>query len=288
MPTDPFHDHPPYTPEFCEDGYNNLSHIPNHRDYNARWSADAVLARLTHGGQFGLFYGDDPEETLDFFPARKADAPLFVFIHGGYWRALNKRDFSWVAPAFVARGAAVAVLNYTLAPAVTIDEIVLQMVRAHAWLYRHADDLGFDKKRIVTSGHSAGGHLTAMMLAARWKEIGADLPDDLVSAGLSLSGIHDLEPIATTPFLKILNLSRATIERASPAYLQPGHTRPIITAVGAGETGELRRQTALLGTCWPKNVRRSLTVPGHHLDICDELVKPDSELFKAACELLGL
>lgn len=289
MPAHPLHDHPAFTPEFCEREYNNLARIPNHPDYSARWAADGALARRSQSAQLGLRYGETPAETLDYFPSRKTGAPLLVFIHGGYWRALNKSDFSWIAPAYVARGAAVAVVDYGLAPATPIEEIVRQMLRAHAWLYRHAGELGFDARRIVTSGHSAGGHLTAMMLAARWTAWAADLPADLVGGGLSLSGLFDLEPVAKAPFLANLELTPARVGPLSPAYFRPDRTTPMIAAVGASETDEFRRQTGLIASCWPRNVRRTLTLPDcHHLDICDRLADPGEALFGAACELLGL
>jgi len=289
MPVHPLHDHPAFTSEFCEREYNNLARIPDHPTYTARWAADGALARRTQGAQLGLPYGEAPAETLDYFPSRKPGAPLLVFIHGGYWRALNKSDFSWIAPAYVARGAAVAIVDYGLAPATPIEEIVRQMLRAHAWLYRHAAELGFDARRIVTSGHSAGGQLTAMMLAARWQAWSAGLPPDLVSGGLALSGLYDLEPVAKAPFLANLELTPARVDALSPAYFVPERRTPLIAAVGASETDEFRRQNRLIAACWPRNVKRTLEVPDcHHLDICDRLADPGQALFAAASELLGL
>ncbi|MDX3908114.1 MAG: alpha/beta hydrolase [Pigmentiphaga sp.] len=289
MPSHPLHDHPPFTPEFCEREYNNLARIPDHLSYTARWAADGALARRTQAARLGLRYGPAPAETLDYFPARKNGAPLLVFIHGGYWRALNKSDFSWIAPAYVARGAAVAIVDYGLAPATPIDEIVRQMLRAHAWLYRHAGELGFDARRIVTSGHSAGGHLTAMMVGARWQEWESGLPARLVNGGLALSGLFDLEPVAKAPFLANLELTPPLVSQLSPAYWVPDHDTPMVAAVGASETGEFRRQNQLIAACWPRNVTRTLELPDcHHLDICDRLAAPGGELFDAACGLLGL
>ncbi|MBX6318709.1 alpha/beta hydrolase [Pigmentiphaga sp.] len=289
MPVHPLHDHPAFTPAFCESEYNNLARIPDHASYTARWAADGALARRVQSAQLGLRYGDAPAETLDFFPSRRLGAPLLVFIHGGYWRALGKSDFSWIAPAYVARGAAVAILDYGLAPATPIEEIVRQMLRAHAWLYRHAGELGFDARRIVTSGHSAGGHLTAMMVGARWQEWAPDLPADLISAGLALSGLYDLEPVAMAPFLANLGLTPEQVAKLSPAYFTPERKTQMVAAVGASETNEFRRQTGLIAACWPRNVSRTLELPNcHHLDICDRLSTPGDPLFETACELLGI
>ncbi|VCU72516.1 alpha/beta hydrolase fold protein [Pigmentiphaga humi] len=289
MSVHPLHDHPAYTPEFCESGYNNLVRIPDHLDYFSRWASDAALARRGQACQLGLRYGDAPAETLDYFPSRKPGAPLLVFIHGGYWRALDKSCFSWLAPAYVARGAAVAIVGYGLAPATPLEDIARQMLRAHAWLYRHAGELGFDARRIVTSGHSAGGQLTGMLLGARWNEWESGLPAGLISGGLSLSGLFDLEPVAKAPFLANLGLTPDRVRQLSPAYFTPDLPTPLIAAVGGSETPELQRQTSLIAACWPRNVRRTLVVPDcNHLDICDRLADPSEALFGAACELLGL
>src|SRR5690606_3967939 len=129
---------------------------------------DSEASRASTTVQENLRYGNSAAETLDFFPVDGGNAPLFVFVHGGYWRACDKSEFSWVAPALVGAGAAVAIINYGLAPATPLEEIVQQVRRAHVWLFQNANRLGIDARRIVTGGHSAGGQLTAMMLATPW------------------------------------------------------------------------------------------------------------------------
>lgn len=280
---------PTFTPEFCEAQYNNSVRVADFFEVQARWPVDAALARRTQSGQFNLHYGDSADETLDFFPARRAGAPLFVFMHGGYWRALNKSDFSWIAPALVAQGAAVAIVDYGLAPANPIEEIVRQMLRAHAWLYRHAEQLDFNGDHIVTSGHSAGGHLTAMMMAARWPQWSAGLPADLIKGGLAISGLYDLEPIAMAPFLSNLGLTPARVARLSPAYFGAATAAPLITAVGGAESEEFKRQNALIATRWPANFVRDVPLPGlTHMNACDGFAESGSPLLQAARELLKL
>ena len=289
MALHPLNDHPPYSAEFCEREYNNLARIPEHPAIIARWRADAALARRTQCCQLGMAYGETGSETLDFFPSRRSGAPLFVFMHGGYWRAQDKGNFSWIAPALVARGAAVAIVGYGLAPATPLEDIVRQMLRAHAWLYRNADALGVDPGHIVTSGHSAGGQLAAMMLAARWPQWSAGFPGDLVKGALCLSGLYDLQALTFAAFLNDLQWDTRPIDRLSPALLAPGNRLPLIAAVGGDESSEFQRQNALIGRCWPGNVRRCLTIPGrHHLAICDDLADAGSEVFAAAAGLLGL
>ena len=142
---------------------------------------------------------------------------MLVYIHGGYWRALDKRDASFVAPPFVAAGALVVVPNYALCPAASIDEIVRQQRAALAWVWRHAAAHGGDPERIVVAGHSAGGHLAATMLATDWPGVDPGLPADLVKGALSLSGVFELEPLRHAPFLAPdLQLDAAAAEAPQP------------------------------------------------------------------------
>jgi acetyl esterase/lipase len=180
--------HPPYTAEYCEREYNARAMIPDHPRIFADWAERGAATRRQRAGLLDLPYGEAAAERLDLFPTRRESAPLLVYIHGGYWRSLDKSDFSWVAPPFVDHGIAVAVVNYGLAPGTPIEEMVRQMLRALAWLYRKADDLGFDPQRMHVAGHSAGGHLAAMMLAALWPRYDEDLPEDLVKGVLGVSG----------------------------------------------------------------------------------------------------
>jgi arylformamidase len=280
--------HPPYSPDFCDREYNARAAIRDHPRILARWTERGALTRRQRAGLIDVPYGASEAERLDFFPTRREGAPLLVYIHGGYWRALDKADFSWVAPPFLDHGVAVAVPNYGLAPAIPIEEIVRQMLRALAWLYRNADDLGFDPQRIVVAGHSAGGHLAAMMLAARWPQFADDLPPDLVKSVLAVSGLFDLEPLVYAPFVNVdlhLDVERARL--LSPARLTPATEAPVYTAVGARESSEFRRQTALLRARWPRNVVRDVPMAGfNHLTVCEEVANPGSPLFDAALELV--
>ncbi|MFN3567075.1 MAG: alpha/beta hydrolase [Burkholderiaceae bacterium] len=277
-----------YTVEFCEREYNARAAIPDHPQIFARWAEQAAATRRLRPCLVDLPYGESSAEKLDLFPARNDNAPLLVFIHGGYWRSLDKSDFSWVASPFVNHGIAVALPNYGLAPKVALEDIVRQTLRALAWLYRNADQYGFDPNRIYVSGHSAGAHLTAMTMAALWDVYAPDLPRNLVKGGLAISGLYDLEPLVHAPFVNVdLKLDVARARRLSPAYMPPATRAPLYTAVGALESSEFRRQNALIGRRWSANLVRDVPMPGcNHLTVCDELASPASPLFDAAIELV--
>lgn len=281
--------HPAYTTEFCEREYNARAAIPDHAQIFARWAETAAATRRQHACILDLPYGESPAERLDVFPTRRSGAPLVVFFHGGYWRALDKSDFSWFAPPFVEQGIAVALPNYGLAPATPIEDIVRQALAALAWLYRSGGEMGIDRDRIVVAGHSAGAHLAAMTTAALWPQYAADLPADLVKGALLVSGLFDLEPLVHAPFVNVdLKLDVERARRLSPVDLPPATAAPVTLAVGAEESSEFKRQSALLAKRWQRNVGRMLEVEGcHHLAVCDALADPESPLFAAALELVG-
>ena len=277
-----------YTIEFCEREYNNRALIPEHPQIFARWAESGAKTRRLRPCLIDLAYGDTAGEKLDLFPARHDGAPLFVYIHGGYWRSLDKSDFSWLAPPFVNHGVSVALLNYGLAPHTPIEDIVRQVLRAFAWLHGAADRYGFDPARIVVAGHSAGGHLAAMAMAALWPQLAADLPTDLVKSGMSISGVHDLEPLVFAPFVNAdLQLDVARARRLSPIHMPPATSAPLYTAVGGLESSEFLRQNRLLGKAWSSVFVRDVPMPGfNHLTVVDELANPASPLFDAAIAMV--
>jgi len=274
--------------EWMEREYNARAAIPDHPQIFARWAEHGAQVRRRRAGLIDMPYGDDDGERLDFFPTVHRTSPLLVFIHGGYWRSLDKSDFSWIAPPFLDAGVAVAFLNYGLAPRVAVDEIVRQQLKAIAWLYARAEELGFDRQRIVVGGNSAGGHLTAMMMAALWPELDPALPADLVKGGVAISGLFDLEPLVPLPFINTdLKLDVAGARKVSPVHLPPATGAPLLTAVGALESSEFKRQARLIHQAWPHNAQEELEVAGaDHLTVCDRLADPESALFLAALDLV--
>ena len=283
---------PRLDPTWLDAQYNNRARVPDHAAVMARWAQASALARsAAAGAQLDVRYGEGAGETLDIFPAAQPNAPVLVFIHGGYWRGLDKADHSFIAPSFNADGAAVVVPNYALCPAVSIELITLQMAAAVAWVWRHAAGFGADPSRIALVGHSAGGHLAAMLLCCRWKEVDDELPAQPVSGALSLSGLYDLEPLRHTPMLQAdLQLSPSSVARLSPAFFPRPKGAKLYAAVGLDESEEFLRQNTLIRDVWgPTAVPVCETVPGsNHFTVLNQLADPRSRVHQLALRLLGL
>jgi arylformamidase len=270
--------------------YNNRALVPDYASYFSRWTDDSAKARNTMTCHLDLRFGDGAGETLDLFPARKGDGSCMMFIHGGYWRAMDKRDYSFLAPTWVDAGVSLAVVNYDLCPKVTIDEIVRQMLRASRWVWLNAENYGMDQDRLYVSGHSAGGHLTAMMMCAVFPVFDPRLPKDLWKGGLAVSGLYDLRPIRQVDALQQdLRLVEEAVERLSPAFIPPATRAPVMTSVGGAESAEFLRQNALLGARWKGAFAGDVPMPGrNHFSIMDGFAEPSSALFAGARKLMKL
>ncbi|MBL0419609.1 alpha/beta hydrolase fold domain-containing protein [Ramlibacter sp. AW1] len=277
-------------PQWLDSQYDNRARVPDHGEYFSRWAAESAQVRKKFDAVLDIPYGDSPAERLDVFPA--ADgllAPVLVFIHGGYWRSMDKADHSFIAPAFTQAGACVVVPNYGLCPAVTIAQIVMQMVRAVAWTWRHIAEHGGDPERIVVAGHSAGGHLAAMLLACNWPAFDPGLPPSLVARALSISGLFDLEPFRHAPsFQKVLRLTPEQVEQASPARLPAPPAGTLFSLVGGRESMEFLRHNELIRQAWGRErVPVCEVLPRlNHFDVLDALVQPDQRLHRLARSLL--
>jgi arylformamidase len=269
--------------------YNNRELVPEHGVHLARWAGLSARALAESDCETDLRYGPGEAETLDVFRPPGPGAPVLVFIHGGYWRALDKRDHAFVGPAFTRDGACVVVPNYTLCPATTVSGIVMEMVRALAWTWRNISRFGGDPSRITVAGHSAGGHLAAMMLACLWPRHEAGLPPGLARNALSISGLHDLEPIMHTPFLQpSLRLTGEEVRRASPARLPAPAAGTLYAVFGANESEEFGRQARLMRQAWgAERVPVCESLPGlHHFSVLEALVEPSHRLHQLALDLL--
>ena len=196
-----------------ETEYNNRARVPDHAQIFARWASDAAAYRermqAEENAELGLAYGTGPRQTVDlFFPEATGHTPLALFVHGGYWRSLEASTFSHMAAGLNSHGIAVAVAGYDLCPQVTIGQIVNQIRTACLFLWRRFG------QRLMVYGHSAGGHLSACMVATDWKKLDPKAPADLVPAGYSVSGLFDLGPLMHTAMNAELRLDEIEVARS--------------------------------------------------------------------------
>jgi arylformamidase len=276
--------------------YNNRALVPDFADHLARWQQGSHQACQQRNCVRDVAYGSGLNETLDIFPSARPGAPVAVFIHGGYWRSLDKADHAFVAPPLLDMGACVVVVNYALCPGtdaqpVTVPDIALQMGRALAWVWRHIGAHGGDPHNITAIGHSAGGHLAAMLLGCDWSAFGADLPPDLLRKALSISGLFDLAPVRRTPFLQgDLRLTPEQVGLASPALWPTPRGRVLYAVVGGDESAEFLRQNRLIHQVWgARTVPVCETLAGlNHFSVVSALTEPGHRLNALARQMLML
>lgn len=272
-----------------ESQYNARAAVPEHVAIQAEWKRRSEQLRASRGCRLDLAYGASERQKIDLIEAGVANAPLQVYLHGGYWQRGDRRDNHFVAESLCANGVNVALVGYDLCPNVVIDDIVAQVRAALVWLWRHADDLAFDATRIQVCGHSAGGHLTAMLMATHWPDVAEDLPADLVQSGLAISGLYALEPLVRTSINEAVAMDTQTAQRNSPALMPGIGGAPLTAAVGGLESAEFHRQARTLADNWqsrsaPVNV---LEVPGtNHFTIVEALAG-DGVLLRRALALLA-
>lgn len=277
------------TPEEIERGYNNRAAVPDHPRWLAHFPEASAKARASLAPKQDLRYGPGPKETLDLFLPPGRVKGTFLFLHGGYWRMLDKSDFSFVALPFVARGYAVAVANYDLCPDVSIATIVDEATRVVVWLAREGAAHGANPDRLVVGGHSAGGHLAAMLFTTDWAAHGFAREPFL--GGVSLSGVHDLAPMVQFSFNADFKLDLREAARLSPSRLTPRSRLPLVLAAGADETSEFVRQTQILWDAWPANrpaagARGPMLIRDrNHFNVVVDYSDADSEITRATLAL---
>jgi arylformamidase len=229
--------------------YNPSMHLPDASAPGRHYTQRSAQAREQLRCVLDVPYGPTRAETLDIFPSDAPDAPVFVFLHGGYWRALSSKEFSCVALGLQPLGITTVVVNYALCPQVTIDEITRQVRAAVAWTHRHIAEHGGDPARIALGGHSAGAHLTAMCLQTDWVD-DYGLPQDPLAAAVLVSGVYDIAPLRYSYLQPMIQLDDGIIRRNSPAFAVRPCRTPIWVNWGDQETPEFARQSQLFHEAW--------------------------------------
>ncbi len=270
--------------------YDARATVPDIHPILSQYAEGSAAARACLDCVLDVAYGTHADETLDIFPAQVPGAPVFVFIHGGYWRLLSKNESSFMAPAFTKAGATVVVINYSLAPGATLDHIVDQNRRALAWIHHHIADYGGDARRIHLCGSSAGAHLVGMMLAGGWHQA-YGVPSNVVCGATPISGLFDLEPIVHTHVNAWMHLSGEDALRNSPLAHLPSVGCALIVSYGETETPEFMRQSDDYLSAWQARGfdGHYVPMPGtNHFDIILHLNDPASPLTRAVFGQMGL
>ncbi|MEW5707440.1 MAG: alpha/beta hydrolase [Pseudomonadota bacterium] len=275
---------------FFERQYNARAAIPDHPQIFARWAEASARVRAEWPCALDVRYGKGKKQTLDVFLSQGPSRALFVYFHGGYWRSLDKSDFSFLAPALGEAGVTVAMVNYDLAPKVAVADIVEQARETVVWLLRNAGDYGAHPGKLFVAGHSAGAHLVAMLYVTDWNRVYSGLTPKVIKGGLAVSGIYDLAPLVETSMNADLRLTAEAARALSPVYMEPRVKAPLTVAVGGEESSEFRLQTELLMERWKENLQiEQVPMPGfHHLNVIEELGRKGSALHAAAIRLMGL
>ena len=265
--------------------YNNRARVPENPALMAGWARGAAAYREQRAPR-RIAYGPGPRQVIDVFAGEgreKDNAPLVVFIHGGYWQALDGSWFSHMARGLNAHGIGVAVPTYDLCPQVSVAEIIEQMRQATRELAKLSGQL-------IISGHSAGGHLAACMLATDWKAYDASLPSHLVSAAYAISGLFDLQPLVPTSINKALGLDQASAHASSPLFWKPPTHGSLDAVVGEAESAEYHRQSRSIVEVWGQTgiATQFGTVPAaNHFTAIAPLADPASPMTLRLKELAG-
>ncbi|MBT4185130.1 MAG: alpha/beta hydrolase [Deltaproteobacteria bacterium] len=274
------------TQEEIDQEYNPRFIVENTDELIKSYFTESQRVLREYSNRSAVAYGPTLSETLDIFPAEKLCSPIHIFFHGGYWHSLTSRDFAFVAEGLVRNGITAVLVNYALCPSVSIDEIVRQSRAAAAWTYRNAEDFGGNPEQITVSGHSAGGHLTGMLLSTDWEK-NYGLPPNLIKGFLPVSGLFDLKPFPFSWLQPKLLLSSEQVLRNSPVFLKPVYSPHVMVAVGADESHEFQRQSKNYTIFLQKHgvPAEYLSMPGkNHFNIIHDFLGDGGQLCKKIIE----
>ena len=260
-----------------------------------KWLEKSTDYLLTAHVSRNLPYGDNADEVFDTFHptlTNNVKAPVLIWIHGGYWRGLDKDHYAFSIEPIRKAGAIVVNINYTLCPNINVAGIVEQVQRACIFIYQNIDSENGDRSNIHITGHSAGGQLSAMMAAIDWTRIDPDLPVDLIKSAIPASGIFDMNNIRRTPSINAATqLDEESAIACSPILLSPAHDMPVSIVVGADETEAFILESKAMTTAWSRKLSkiRYIELPdAHHFSMIDNMVSPGDPFTRVILDHLGL
>jgi arylformamidase len=269
--------------------YNPRVSVPEYPELAKVRAARARKVRESAKSWLNVAYGSSPRETLDIYAADKPGGPVLVYIHGGYWRSGSKEDNCNFVPTFTERGATVVLVEYDLCPNVTVSDIVRQTRASIAWIYKNIMRYGGDPGKLFISGHSAGGHLTAMALAHDWEKEG--LPGDLIKGAVATSGVYDLDMVMKISVQEQACLTPALAKENSP-FLHPPVVRcPLVVTVGGAEPkGWQQMSEDYFHFCTQSGMSvEYLVVPGaNHYTMSEKLLDETNPLTQAMIKQMGI
>ena len=272
----------------AERRYNARLAVPHWPEIFDRWASESAHVRAHARCRLDLRYGPHALQTLDLFLPEGPARGTLIYVHGGYWRSLDKSDASVVAPPFVAAGYAVAVINYALCPEVSVETIVEQVRQAALWTHRHRTGWQPPEAGLYACGHSAGGHLAALLLATGWPALLPDGPRKLIRAAVCVSALYDLRPLCDVPSVtQATGFTRDRVAAISPALLRPTTDAPLLTALGLAENPGVHDQAHLMAERWTDVHAGHVACAGHdHFSILDELTHEDGAIATRALDLM--
>jgi arylformamidase len=258
--------------------YNNRLHVPDFATHLNRWESLSRQTEKEISSIKDISYGKLLREKLDIYPSPQPLSKTLIFIHGGYWHKSGKEDVQFIAKAFRPYGITTVLINYPLTPLVSIDQISTSCREAVNWVYKNISAYNGDADQLYIAGHSAGGHLAAMLLTTNWARF--DLTADFIKGVCAISGLFNLVPIYLSDINQALNMDKATALRNSPVNLLPATQCPLAITVGSCETDEFLDQSNELYTRWKENIPiKMLQIEGlNHYTILETMLNPVSSL----------
>ena len=277
-----------YTQEALDRQYNNRLQVPEFATYLDQWELKSRQTEKQYPVIQNIAYGNHTREFLDVYPSPMPYSKTLIFIHGGYWQRFDKSMFQFVAGAFHHYNITTVILNYPLAPAVSMDGIVSSCRKTVLWLRDNLSGFNGDANHLYVAGHSAGAHLMAMLMASEWQPGNPGIGTEIFKGACALSGLFNLVPVQLSEVNQGLQMDASTALKNSPVLLKPHIQCPLILAVGGTETGEFKDQSRELYTCWKEIIPASLSQLSelNHFSILDALCDPTTALHNNLRQLM--